>query len=141
MELTHLDGRKLIIKSAPGEVIRPVTHDPFAQEQAQGWTLFEDEDCPGIADVAVAGQPRTHQPLTNPRKHVPATATRAATPHDAHGDPARRAHGDPTRRARPAPTDAAVRRTPSSLPSYGLVPASQSRWTPLSARKKLRVGS
>ena len=32
MELTALDDRTLIIKSAPGEVIKPVTYDPFREE-------------------------------------------------------------------------------------------------------------
>ena len=34
MELTHLDGRKLLIQSKPGEVICPVTYDPFREESA-----------------------------------------------------------------------------------------------------------
>jgi DnaJ family protein A protein 2 len=54
MELTHLDGRTLIIKSAPGEVIRPVAHDPFAEETASAWTLYDDHDCPSIENAAVA---------------------------------------------------------------------------------------
>merc|ERR1719199_1592866 len=34
MELTHLDGRKLLIKSGPGEVIAPCTYNPFSEEEA-----------------------------------------------------------------------------------------------------------
>jgi len=54
MELKHLDGRTLIIKSAPGEVIRPVAHDPFADDASASWTLHDDHDCPSIENAAVA---------------------------------------------------------------------------------------
>jgi len=54
MELKALDGRTLIISSAPGEVIRPVAYDPFSEEAAQAWTLYDDHDCPSIENAAVA---------------------------------------------------------------------------------------
>lgn len=60
MELTHLDGRTLIIRSAPGDVIRPVAHDPFAEDQPHEWTLFDDTDCPSIEGIAVAGLRHPH---------------------------------------------------------------------------------
>merc|ERR1719235_2504395 len=37
MELTHLDGRKLLIKSKPGEVIKPVSYDPFREDESAMW--------------------------------------------------------------------------------------------------------
>eukprot|EP00392_Amoebophrya_sp_AT5.2_P003878 g3883.t1 len=45
MELTHLDGRKLLIKSAPGEVIAP------PRNVEADWEVFDDMDSPGT-DVA-----------------------------------------------------------------------------------------
>jgi len=55
MELDSLDGRKLIIKSAPGEVIKPVTYDPFREEgDAALWEMHEDSDCPSLENAAVA---------------------------------------------------------------------------------------
>jgi len=40
MELTHLDGRKLMIQTKPGEVICPqATEEPE-------WEVFDDTDCP-----------------------------------------------------------------------------------------------
>ena len=55
MELEALDGRKLIIKSAPGEVIKPVTYDPFREDgDAALWEMFEDTDCPSLDNAAVA---------------------------------------------------------------------------------------
>jgi DnaJ family protein A protein 2 len=56
MELTHLDGRKLLITSKPGEVIKPVTYDPFRDtaEGKQDWDMFEDCDVPSIDDAAAA---------------------------------------------------------------------------------------
>jgi len=35
LDITHLDGRKLLIKSAPGEVTAPCKYDPFADEDEQ----------------------------------------------------------------------------------------------------------
>merc|ERR1719487_187602 len=55
MELDSLDGRKLIIKSVPGEVIKPVAYDPFREEgDAALWEMFEDADCPSLDNAAVA---------------------------------------------------------------------------------------
>jgi len=55
MELEALDGRKLIIKSKPGEVIKPVTYDPFREnDDAALWEMFEDADCPSLENAAVA---------------------------------------------------------------------------------------
>ncbi|CAD7930628.1 unnamed protein product [Amoebophrya sp. A25] len=45
MELTHLDGRKLLIKSAPGEVLAP------PKNESAEWLVFDDTDAAGT-DVA-----------------------------------------------------------------------------------------
>jgi len=55
MELDSLDGRKLIVKNAPGEVIKPVTYDPFREEgDAALWEMYDDADCPSLDNAAVA---------------------------------------------------------------------------------------
>jgi DnaJ family protein A protein 2 len=54
MELTHLDGRTLIIKTNPGEVIKPVAYDPFAEDERSNWTLYDDCDVPSLENAAVA---------------------------------------------------------------------------------------
>ena len=55
MELEALDGRKLIIKSKPGEVIKPVAYDPFREDdEAALWEMFEDCDTPSLENAAVA---------------------------------------------------------------------------------------
>jgi len=54
MELTHLDGRTLIIKTTPGEVMKPVSYDPFSEEERSNWTLFDDCDVPSLENAAVA---------------------------------------------------------------------------------------
>merc|ERR1719323_1131433 len=57
MELTHLDGRKLLIKTAPGEIVKPMVQgfDPLAKEEAKTeWEVMEDCDCPSIDNVAQA---------------------------------------------------------------------------------------
>lgn len=57
MELTHLDGRKLLIKTAPGEIVKPMTQgfDPLASTEGKlEWEVIEDADCPSIDNVAQA---------------------------------------------------------------------------------------
>ena len=55
MELDSLDGRKLLIKNSPGEVIKPVTYDPFREEGDSAlWEMFEDSDVPSLDNAAVA---------------------------------------------------------------------------------------
>merc|ERR1719331_3112949 len=50
-----LGGRTLIIKSTPGEVIKPVTYDPFREDgDAALWEMFDDTDCPSLDNAAVA---------------------------------------------------------------------------------------
>jgi len=56
LELTHLDGRKLIIKTSPGEIVRPMAqgYDPLAKEEESKteWEAMEGFDCPDIDTVA-----------------------------------------------------------------------------------------
>jgi len=57
MEVTHLDGRKLLIKSAPGDIIRPMAQgfDPMADNEGKmEWEAMEGFDCPDIDNVAQA---------------------------------------------------------------------------------------
>merc|ERR1719468_158282 len=57
LEITHLDGRKLAIKTAPGEIVKPMARgfDPMAKEDtATEWETMEDCDCPSIDNVAQA---------------------------------------------------------------------------------------
>mmetsp|Transcript_11504 Transcript_11504/g.26662 ORF Transcript_11504/g.26662 Transcript_11504/m.26662 type:complete len:514 (-) Transcript_11504:125-1666(-) len=57
MELTHLDGRKLVIKTSPGEIVRPMMQgfDPLANnENKMEWEAMEGFDCPDIDNVAQA---------------------------------------------------------------------------------------
>jgi len=57
LELVHLDGRKLIIKSSPGEIVKPMAqgYDPLAQEESKTeWEAMEGFDCPDIDTVAKA---------------------------------------------------------------------------------------
>jgi len=57
MELTHLDGRKLLIRTSPGEIIKPRARgfDPLAQENdSTDWEVMENCDCPSIETVAEA---------------------------------------------------------------------------------------
>jgi len=58
MEVTHLDGRKLIIKTAPGDIVKPMASnfDPLAEEDESKmeWDVIEDSDCPSIDNVARA---------------------------------------------------------------------------------------
>jgi len=56
MELTHLDGRKLLIKTSPGEIVKPMAtgFDPLADADSSKteWEEFDGFDCPGIENVA-----------------------------------------------------------------------------------------
>jgi len=57
MEITHLDGRKLIIKTQPGEIVKPMSSsfDPFADTEGKmEWEVIEDSDCPSLDNVAEA---------------------------------------------------------------------------------------
>merc|ERR1719162_2852197 len=57
MQLTHLDGRKLLIKTSPGEIVKPMAQgfDPMAKEEGKTeWEIMEDCDCPSIENVAQA---------------------------------------------------------------------------------------
>lgn len=58
LRITHLDGRKLLIQSSPGEVIRP---SPGSFEQIANyekadvqWEAFPNMDCPSIPHVGYA---------------------------------------------------------------------------------------
>ncbi len=55
MDLTSLDGRKLLIKTEPGEVIKPVAYDPLGESpEASLWEMYENSDCPSLENAAVA---------------------------------------------------------------------------------------
>jgi len=57
MELTHLDGRRLQIKTSPGEIVKPMSQgfDPLAKEESKTeWEVIEDADCPSVENVAQA---------------------------------------------------------------------------------------
>merc|ERR1712070_926101 len=56
-EITHLDGRKLLIKTAPGDIIRPMPQGFDPMEDKEGkmeWEAMEGFDCPDIDNVAQA---------------------------------------------------------------------------------------
>merc|ERR1711998_736542 len=56
-EITHLDGRKLLIKTAPGDIIRPMAQGIDPMEDKEGkmeWEAMEGFDCPDIDNVAQA---------------------------------------------------------------------------------------
>merc|ERR1712078_841868 len=54
LEVEHLDGRILIIKSNPGEIITPMTSDPLSKEpEGMKFETFDDCDC-GAENVAQA---------------------------------------------------------------------------------------
>merc|ERR1711957_771923 len=56
MELTHLDGRKVLIKTSPSEIVKPMAKgfQPLADAESSKteWEEFEGFDCPGIENVA-----------------------------------------------------------------------------------------
>jgi len=55
MDLNHLDGRKLKISSAPGDVIKPVAFDPLSEVGVESlWDTYENSDCPSLDNAAVA---------------------------------------------------------------------------------------
>jgi len=57
LEVTHLDGRKLMVKTSPGEIVRPMAQgfDPLADNESKTeWEVLEDCDCPSIDNVAQA---------------------------------------------------------------------------------------
>eukprot|EP00933_Yihiella_yeosuensis_P019532 TRINITY_DN15814_c0_g1_i2.p1 TRINITY_DN15814_c0_g1~~TRINITY_DN15814_c0_g1_i2.p1 ORF type:complete len:494 (+),score=111.85 TRINITY_DN15814_c0_g1_i2:77-1558(+) len=58
LEVTHLDGRKLLIKTSPDEIIQPMSRglDYYlkVEEDEVEWDCFEDCDCPDIENVAQA---------------------------------------------------------------------------------------
>jgi len=57
LEITHLDGRTLLVKTSPGEIIRPMAKgfDPLADSESKmEWEVCEDADCPSIDNVAQA---------------------------------------------------------------------------------------
>jgi len=57
MEVTHLDGRKLLIKTQPGEIVKPMARgfDPFEDKEGKmEWEVIENADCPSIDNVAQA---------------------------------------------------------------------------------------
>jgi len=57
MELKHLDDRKLLIKTSPGEIVKPMVQgfDPLGSEDSKTeWEVMEDCDCPSIDNVAQA---------------------------------------------------------------------------------------
>lgn len=58
LEITHLDGRKLLVSSTPGDIVKPMPKgfDPLAKEDSQKleWEAFEDSDCPSVDAVAQA---------------------------------------------------------------------------------------
>merc|ERR1719443_2465302 len=57
LEVTHLDGRKLLIKTDPGDIVKPMPQgmDPFEEKEGKmEWEVIEDADCPDIDNVAQA---------------------------------------------------------------------------------------
>jgi len=57
MEVTHLDGRKLLVKTEPGDIIKPMAQgfDPFGDNEGKTeWEMMEGFDCPGIDTIAEA---------------------------------------------------------------------------------------
>jgi len=53
LDLPKLDGRKLLVKTKPGEICRPCTFDPFAPAEEVDWEVMEDTDC-NLDDMAKA---------------------------------------------------------------------------------------
>merc|ERR1719502_1151226 len=54
LEIQHLDGRKLLVNSPPGEVTSPCKYDPFADEAEQAeWESISNTGC-GLSPYAQA---------------------------------------------------------------------------------------
>eukprot|EP00931_Biecheleriopsis_adriatica_P054932 TRINITY_DN3237_c0_g1_i1.p1 TRINITY_DN3237_c0_g1~~TRINITY_DN3237_c0_g1_i1.p1 ORF type:complete len:510 (+),score=115.12 TRINITY_DN3237_c0_g1_i1:74-1531(+) len=62
LEVTHLDGRKLLIRSSPGEVVRPtpIGFNPLHQSEEIQWECLEGFACPDIETVARADETDVH---------------------------------------------------------------------------------
>jgi len=46
MEIDHLDGRKLLVKTDPGDISKPIDYDPFADDdENQEWVMLENTQC------------------------------------------------------------------------------------------------
>jgi len=57
IEVKHLDGRTLLIKTAPGDIVKPMARgfDPFEDtDNKMEWEIIENVDCPDIENVAQA---------------------------------------------------------------------------------------
>lgn len=57
LEIEHLDGRKLLIKTQAGDIVKPMLQgfDPLAKDDGKmEWDKFEDCDCPSVDNVAQA---------------------------------------------------------------------------------------
>merc|ERR1719199_1199156 len=57
IEIKHLDGRTLIVKTAPGDIVKPMAQgfDPFEDtDNKMEWEVMENVDCPDIENVAQA---------------------------------------------------------------------------------------
>merc|ERR1719359_2690309 len=57
IEVKHLDGRTLLIKTSPGEIVKPMARgfDPFEDtENKMEWEVIENADCPDLDNVAQA---------------------------------------------------------------------------------------
>jgi len=57
MEVNHLDGRKLLVKTQPGDIVKPMMQgfDPLADTEGKmEWEVMENADCPDIDNVAQA---------------------------------------------------------------------------------------
>merc|ERR1740138_1590503 len=62
MELEHLDGRKLLIKTNPGDIVKPMPQgfDPFADTDSKmEWEVIENSDCPSIESCSSRQIPAT----------------------------------------------------------------------------------
>merc|ERR1719231_1546809 len=54
MEVTHLDGRKLLVSTNPGDVTKPTSYDPFGDDDEEAdWDCLENTAC-GLEPMAQA---------------------------------------------------------------------------------------